>query len=196
MLVIDNFLGKKELDILRNDKYWQKPVGGKFVIQDYWNLASDNIIFMHTSKLMFEWGCLKDPLLKQAYALGTGIEYWTHIFPYTKLNDRGQPLETRKGLDWHVDKDELLYKGTKKIINPLAVAVLYVHDDEDLDTMGHLELEYKKDYIQEIDPVPNRLIIFDGTKKHRVTEGTNINKRKSVIANLWSTTVLNRRGTI
>lgn len=196
MLVIDNFLPKAELERLRDDKYWQKPISGRFVIQDYWNLASDHIIYMHTAKMMFEWGCMRDPLLKKAYNISSGIEWWTHLFPYTNVNDRGDPMEIRKGLDWHKDKDEILYKRTKEIISPLAVAVLYVHDDEEVDTMGHLELEYKTNYTQEIDPIPNRLVIFDGTKLHRVTEGTNIKKRKSLIANLWPTVILNRRGQI
>ena len=193
MIVIENYLAPDQLRAIRKDQYWQEPLAGRYVIQDFWNLAADNLIFHHFAQEMFLMGGQRDPLLGRAVQIADGIEWWTHKFPNTYPNGH-----QRKGLDWHFDKNEGLWESSRILEKPLAVAVLYIHEEEDLEEMGKLEIKFgsHQQHIQEVDPKPNRCVIFDGTLEHRVTEGSNRAPRKSLAANLWATRINNIYGKV
>jgi len=187
LIIVDNYLAPDQLRKIREEYLWQQPLAGRYVIQDYYNLASETILFHHHAQGMFAMGAKKDPLLNKAYLAADGIEWWTHKFPNTYSGGH------RTKLDWHFDKDEGLFKqGILR--KPLAVAVLYIHGEEDVESMGKLEIKFGpgQKLIQEVDPKPNRCVIFDGSLEHRVTEGTNNAVRKSLAANLWLTRVRNK----
>ena len=184
MIVIENYLAPDQLRTIRDERYWQEPWAGRYVIQENWNIATDTYMFHHFAQEMFLVGAKKHPMLKKAVDIADGIEWWTHKFPNMYANG-----EHRKSLDWHFDKDEHLWKDHGVLQKPLAVAVLYVHEEQDIETMGKLEIKFGKhqEHIQEIEPKANRCVIFDGSLEHRVTEGTNQITRRSLFANLWAT---------
>jgi len=193
LIVIENYLEQDQLRKIREEQYWQEPLAGRFIVKDFWNLASDQLMFHYFAQEMFVMGAKRNTLLDKALEISDGIEWWTHKFPNTYPNG-----SQRKGLDWHCDKDEGLFQAEGIILKPLAVAVLYVHEDIDLETMGKLEIKFGpgQQYTQEIDPKPNRCVIFDGSLEHRVTEGTNEVARRSLIANLWGMPIRNIRGKV
>jgi hypothetical protein len=210
MIIIDDFLPKHEFIALSDTKHWLKPEPNVYCVQEFWAPLSLQNIFFHASLQMWKAAAAQHPLLNKAWKAAVGIEYWTHIFPtsqkrlaYTIPPDeeidysKKDPLpkdyvqkKVRDDLDWHHDRDEILYARTGEIRHPLAVAVLYCHEER-AKGMGVLEVQ-QQGYIQEVDPVPNRLVIFDGTKLHRVAGGDLSKDRRSLCTNLWPHVIYNR----
>ena len=102
-----------------------------------------------------------------------GFEYWTNALT----------AEGRNDLDWHFDKDEHKFFGEEKILlTPYKGMVYYCH--KEMPTGGFLEIERGNGEVERIEPVPNRLIIFDPSVLHRVTPITS-GVRRTFASNLW-----------
>ena len=113
----------------------------------------------------------------------TGWEYWSH-----SMNS-----ESYNSLDFHVDSDingehvseekeqEMIAKGEAKV--PKHGFIYYGH--KELPEGGFLEIKREYGDIERIQPVPNRLIIFDPSCIHRVTKVTR-GVRRSFVCNLWN----------
>lgn len=100
-----------------------------------------------------------------------GIEYWTNGYHHSN------------SLEWHYDKDEHLW-NTQEIINsPKLGFVYYAHTS--LPNGGYLEIQRENNQIERIEPVPNRLVIFDPSVYHRVEDVVS-GTRRTVASNLWN----------
>lgn len=207
MIVIDDFLPKHEFIAISHDKHWIKPEDNVFAVREWWGPLSMQNIFFHSCLQMWEAASKQNDLLKQAWNQTVGIEYWTHIFPskrkqlaYTidfedELRGKELPKDyvqktVRDDLGWHYDRDEGHWNATQELIHPYAVGVLYCHEEREKG-MGVLEIQ-QDGYVQEVDPVPNRLVLFDGTKMHRVAGGDLTKPRRSLCTNMWGHVIHNR----
>ena len=101
------------------------------------------------------------------------LEYWSNT------------LTPGDELDWHQDKDEAYAEETGIVVNPLIGTIFYGYPHEVHG--GYLEVVNRKGASQDlerIEPVYNRLVIFDVSKFHRVApiiEG----ERYGFQVNLW-----------
>ena len=113
----------------------------------------------------------------------TGWEYWSH-----SMNAKGD----YKDLGFHVDSDiyqqlvseeveqQMIAEGKAKV--PKHGFIYYAH--KELPEGGYLEVKREHGDLERIQPVPNRLIIFDPSCIHRVTRVTK-GVRRSLVCNLW-----------
>jgi len=183
LLVIDNFL--KEDDILlediRNDDLWDSPLTFKFMDK---NIKSLNT-WQDLVHRIWDHPCVKN-FLPDEYA---GTEYWSNI-----LSIPGP----KQDLPWHFDKDEHLntefienektpgysLSTPEGIVTPYIGSVYYAH--KALPTEGYLEIRRGQSdtAIERIQPVPNRLVIFDSGTLHRVTHITS-GVRRCFATNIW-----------
>ena len=100
-----------------------------------------------------------------------GMEYW-----YNQL-DKGQSLPT------HQDKDEALHQKTGELVHPVIRAVYYCH--KELPTGGFLQIERERSReLERIQPVPNRLVVFDSSNYHSVSEIRH-GVRRHLATNIW-----------
>jgi len=103
-----------------------------------------------------------------------GFEYWCNTFAAGET-----PF-----LGWHHDKDEVLYRETGKVVSPSTGTIFYAYPHQVVG--GYLEIS-KDDTltdIERIEPVFNRLVIFNAAQWHRVSKvyaGT----RRAFLVNLW-----------
>ena len=94
-------------------------------------------------------------------------------------------ITEQKELKWHVDRNEAKYRETAEVLLPLAGAVWYGYPHDVWG--GYLEIQNESKYptdIERIQPVYNRLVVFDVSKLHRVSpvfKGT----RYGLQINLW-----------
>lgn len=121
------------------------------------------------------------PELKDA----VGIEYWCNrIDP-----DQGY-------LPWHIDKDEIELTENNKLVTPIMGSVLYGFNHDGHFTGGKLLLvdadvnddptiyeTLKIDEIVQIDPLFNRMLIFNASKWHQVSLTTGTGARYTFAAN-------------
>ena len=88
----------------------------------------------------------------------SGFEYWCN---QTSAGDE---------LDWHQDKDELLYEQKKITVCPKISTVYYGFPHKV--NGGYLEIAKEQEdndiEVERIEPVYNRLVIFDPSLWHRV----------------------------
>ena len=63
MIVIENYLAPDQLRTIRDERYWQEPWAGRYVIQENWNIATDTYMFHHFAQEMFLVGAKKHPML-------------------------------------------------------------------------------------------------------------------------------------
>lgn len=160
MIIVDNFITEKSfLNELRKDEYWECPL--KYSWKDkesdnknIWEVLASTI--WHNAMLDFEY---------------SGYEYWTNTF---KIGNQTE-------LDWHYDKDEAYWKNKNKIITPKIGCVWYAHTE--IPDGGFLEINREGD-LERIQPVPNRLIIFDPETPHRVVSITS-GVRRTFASNIW-----------
>ena len=100
-----------------------------------------------------------------------GMEYW-----YNQL-DEGQSLPA------HQDKDEALLQKTGELVHPFIGAVYYCH--KELPTGGFLQIERGRSReLERIQPVPNRLVVFDSSNYHSVSEIRH-GCRRHLATNIW-----------
>jgi hypothetical protein len=120
-----------------------------------------------------------------------GLEYWCRVA------DPGEEL------GWHCDKDENQLMNSGKVVPPTMAAVMYayphqirggaleishVRDCEDAEEGEGGEEEIEKEYSptdsDQIRPLYNRLVVFDGRRQHRVRPWRS-GKRYSFQVNVW-----------
>jgi hypothetical protein len=96
----------------------------------------------------------------------------------------GNVLSRTNQLDWHKDKNERLLVEKNIMVHPQIGVIWYPKEHEIVG--GYLEID-RKDYAQSferIQPVPNRIIVFNPSTFHRVSKilsGT----RYGFQLNLW-----------
>ena len=125
---------------------------------------------------------------------GEEIEYWTHVHsPESNIVVDGKNVIASKKLGWHTNKDEVSNKEDKKLVHPIISFVYWPINDHF--EGGYLEIssikpseinldifnspdsilsfvsKFKNDY-ERIEAKYNRLVIFDSSYIHRVTEVT------------------------
>ena len=102
-----------------------------------------------------------------------GIEYW-----YKQTSP-----DARKDLARHKDKDEAVWIKTGRYEHPFIGSIYYCH--KEVPTGGFLQIERGMSReLERIQPVPNRLILFDSSNWHSVSEvrhGT----RRHLATNIW-----------
>jgi hypothetical protein len=110
-----------------------------------------------------------------------GWEYWAHYFTAQGRNQMN--FHQDNDLEYLVTpekEDEMLKNG--EIRTTKYGFIYYAH--QTLPKGGYLEIKNENEEIERIEPVPNRLIIFDPSKKHRVAE-VKYGVRKSIVSNAW-----------
>ena len=174
MIIFDDFLPDSTLKTaLADDEWWRRHKNGVPITWTFKNKPIKNPI---------EHLC--DLVWTQVAGITTilcGWEYWGH-----NLN-----AQNVTGLPFHYDTNikELVPVGEeeRRISNGTAEHaykgfIYYCHTE--LPEGGYLELEHKDKQIERIQSVPNRLIIFDTSLKHRVTAVT-AGVRRSIVSNAW-----------
>ena len=169
MLIIDNFI--KDNNIIKNlkdEKIWKEIP--KYNWWDGWWKTEPRNIMEELIKII--WKTLSPVENKIA-----GFEYWSNIH------------SKQQKLDWHADKDEKLLIEKNELSSPRIGHIYYV-TTEKLDG-GYLELSNSKitekihhNKIERVKPIENRLIMFDPSKAHRVTEIIS-GSRRAFLANAW-----------
>jgi hypothetical protein len=159
MLVIDDFLHIEDWMYFNKNELWQERH------RNTWFSCDKEVEFFYEAISKSIWNTWnKDHI----YAC-QGYEYWTHI------------LSESNPMPWHKDKDEKYHMKTGEFVFPVMASVLY-GEHKDL-SGGYLEINNGSD-IECIEPVPNRLVIFDGSKPHRVSNVRN-GERRTFACNLW-----------
>ena len=165
MIIIDDFVKSKEvLDVFSNDDLWNTI--RKNGVRS-WNGRDD---LKNTALESLIWNIKNTFWELEPYEK---FEYWVNI------------TWNGKNLDWHQDKDEYLSSRHNKLVFPKAGAVWYgqPHTVEG----GYLEIlnqENSTTEVERIQPVYNRVVVFDVSKFHRVSpvkSGT----RYGLQVNLW-----------
>tara|TARA_R110000744_G_scaffold229382_1_gene347387 strand:- start:210 stop:779 length:570 start_codon:yes stop_codon:yes gene_type:complete len=174
MIIFDDFLPDSTLKTaLADDEWWRRHKNGVPITWTFKNKPIKNPI-EHLCDLVWTQVAGITPIL-------CGWEYWGH-----NLN-----AQNVTGLPFHYDTNikELVPVGEeeRRISNGTAEHaykgfIYYCHTE--LPEGGYLELEHKDKQIERIQSVPNRLIIFDTSLKHRVTAVT-AGVRRSIVSNAW-----------
>ena len=162
MIIVDNFLKEDyALTALRSEELWENQINYQ------WNdkTQTNNPIEVFCK---FVW----ETFFLNEYEKVDGFEYWTNI-----LSSDGVP-----DLGWHFDKDEHLFEKSNELNCPNLGFVYYVH--KDCPEGGYLEIKHEDDEVERIKPIPNRLVIFNPSYLHRVTDVTK-NTRLTLACNLW-----------
>ena len=164
MIVIDNFIKNPEiLHYFSDIETWNKLDNGSGNTWSGYRYDLDLPLADYILKV-------KDTFWKEKE--WSSIEYWVNI------------TNARQTLDWHEDKNEELAESEGTIIHPQAGAVWYGFPHVVLG--GYLEIindDLQPD-LERIQPVYNRLVVFDVSKTHRVApilSGT----RYGLQVNLW-----------
>ncbi len=159
MVVIDNFLNKKTLKQLNNINLWKEYSFNK-TNKYFW------IGKKHKSKNIFE-SIIIDKIFKkinkEIIKKSVCCQYWINFL--------------KDDLDWHVDKDETIWKE-KSILKKSVKNVVYYgypHQIKGGDLLLHNG--------QKIEPKYNRLVVFDNTPHavDNITFGT----RVALSVNFW-----------
>ena len=169
MIVVDNYIKDKKLhDALKSNEFW-KSVGRLNWWDGWWKTEPKNICEQFIKIVWKQFSNLENKI--------AGFEYWSNAH------------QTGGGLNWHVDKDEKLMKDKKELVMP-SMGLVYYAISEDLDG-GYLEIANSPDRenvdpnkIERLKPIENRLIIFNPSYPHRVSQITS-GKRRAIIVNAW-----------
>ena len=169
MLIVDNFIkDKKLLSTFKADETWMNFPSLNWW-DGWWKCKPRNIM-----ELVIEMVWKKYAYFEKEVA---GFEYWSNL---------GGPNST---LGWHVDKDIKFYVENKKHIMPNAGHIYYV-ESKNVEG-GYLEISNlpnssppNLEKIEKIQPVENRLIMFNQSQPHRVTKIIS-GKRRAFLANVW-----------
>jgi hypothetical protein len=170
MLVIDNFLHEDDplLFDIQHDRYWVNTLPYNFMDKD---AEPKNIWEQMVNRI---WDTVSSyGVLPLEY---DGVEYWNNIMSIPG---------SRQDLPWHFDKDEYLYNGgIGELRTPYVGSVYYAH--KQMPTEGYLEIQRGEGEgdVERLEPMPNRLIIFDSGTIHRVTHITS-GLRRCFATNIW-----------
>lgn len=161
MIVLDNLLPDGDLkNRVREDQYWVRS--HPYSWKDFGTKPKH--VFEEFADLV--WDKFKPGV---QYA---GYEYWTQSLDSTT---------ERKNVGWHNDKDEHLQHTQGILKTPYVGFVYYAHSQ--IPDGGFLEIDREGD-VERIQPVPNRIVIFDSGTLHRVVNITS-DVRRSLVSNIW-----------
>tara|TARA_B100000963_G_C22587545_1_gene653858 strand:+ start:908 stop:1465 length:558 start_codon:yes stop_codon:yes gene_type:complete len=169
MIVVDNYIKDKSLqEALKSNEFWQS-VGRLNWWDGWWKTDPKNICEQFIKIVWTQFSNLENKI--------AGFEYWSNAH------------QTGGGLNWHVDKDEKLMREKKELVMP-SMGLVYYAISEELDG-GYLEIANSPDRenvnpskIERLKPIENRLIIFNPSYPHRVSQ-INSGKRRAIIVNAW-----------
>jgi len=162
MIIMDNFLPDNVWREFCKKKHWEEPHTSFFRYD-----TQPSSFFNQVSLQIWKW------YTKKYNPSGVvGIETWTN----RTYNEDSIPLP------WHCDRDEQHYRETGENLHPICGIVLYGH--ETLPEGAYLEIE-RKHGNEFIEPVPNRLILFDPSIHHRVPP-MHGGYRYTMASNLWN----------
>ena len=161
MQIMDDFLLDDTWDKFSQSRRWNKPHTSFLKIDSTPKDLFDQIAFNI-------WGWYIKKYKPQNVV---GIETWINR----------ADGNTKEPLPWHRDRDEAHFNNTGENIHPMAGIVLYGH--KSIPTGGYLEIQ-REHGSELIEPVPNRLIVFDSSVWHRVTPMTS-GTRLTLASNLW-----------
>ena len=172
MIIIDNFIkDPRLLAEIQSDSNWQGALPYSWFDScgsppsNVW----ERVTAMIWSTVGKDFGEVPDSF--------DGVEYWSNIM---SVGGRQQDLP------WHFDKDEAHCAVTGELISPYVGSVYYAHTG--LPDEGYLEMRRGdgEGDVERIQPVSNRLVIFDSAKVHRVTPVTG-GMRRCFATNIWIT---------
>jgi len=176
MIVIDDFVKSRDLlDKMKDpdSDFWKL---GYHWWGGWWNSNSPMSVRHELIEYIWRHNCPP-----QVNDIGlNGFEHWVGILNKDKtIGD-----EDGYALNHHFDKDEGTGEGS-----PILGTVYYPPMDEIQCEGGYLKIYDTHDGDRDapyelIAPVPNRLVIFDATQLHAVTEITEGN-RYAIAINLW-----------
>jgi len=169
MLVYDGFLkDARLLEVLRDENMW-----GKVPAYSWWNgwwRSPPSNPLEETIQRVWQGQIAETEI--------AGFEYW-----FNALTDR-------KGLNWHRDCDEVLRRREGRYVCPTLGNVLYVIVEDVVG--GFMELsdrtsliELESSELERIQPVENRLVVFNPSFWHRVSRLAS-GKRLALQVNLWT----------
>ena len=169
MIVVDNYIKDKNLqEALKSNEFWQS-VGRLNWWDGWWKTDPKNICEQFIKIVWTQFSNLENKI--------AGFEYWSNAH------------QSGGGLNWHVDKDEKLMREKKELVMP-SMGLVYYAISEELDG-GYLEIANSPDRenvnpskIERLKPIENRLIIFNPSYPHRVSQ-INSGKRRAIIVNAW-----------
>tara|TARA_R110000822_G_scaffold64282_1_gene157845 strand:+ start:1938 stop:2495 length:558 start_codon:yes stop_codon:yes gene_type:complete len=173
MIIFDDFLPDSNLrENLTKDSFWDNTESFPIKWVNFCEESSNPI--EELCKLVWN----KVVGIKQNI---DGWEYWAH---HLTADKHGK-------LDFHLDTDISHIVSAEKEVQMVKNGeirttrngfIYYAH--QTLPEGGYLEIKNKNEEIERIEPVPNRLIVFDPSKKHRVAE-VKYGVRKSIVSNAW-----------
>ena len=183
--IIDNFLtDEKVVHSINYSKFWEDKsfYFRKADFTGFEKVNSKESIGSYIVERMLE-----EPEIVETYPCYSayGYEYWpTVLLP--GMDTHKQEDGAVYSLDIHSDYDVVKYNETGELSYPLFGAILYF-GNEDVEG-GLLKVENK-----EIEPIHNRLVVFDSAQPHGVTEVTQ-GIRKSIAINFWLEPIMTVEG--
>ena len=176
MIIIDDFVSDPVTrKHLQSDEPWKKQMRFNWKDRDS---KSENVF----EELCHEvWTNVHQP---DDDVKDHGWEYWSHI-----LNPQGI-----NSVPLHIDTDGLgsmeIWEEKKLIEEGVTKAtkhgfIYYCHQEKP--DGGRLEVKNDDGEVTQVDPIPNRLVIFDPSREHQVTQVTS-GERRSFMSNLWPET--------
>ncbi len=175
LLVIDDFLDRedkiyKEIASVFSNENYHKPLPSHTWMDK--DKTAENVWEKMSQKIWKFATPFTSDYVSNGYE---GIEYWANR------------LHENKQLDWHIDKDEALYAERSTINTPILGSVYYAHTDEIYG--GYLEIQRRgptnTESFERIEPVHNRLVIFNSSATHRVDDIV-WGLRQHFATNIWS----------
>eukprot|EP00210_Caulerpa_lentillifera_P001653 g1589.t1 len=165
--------------------------------QNYWIpkeilTSPDNDILLTAAEL-----AIKELYHTVVKVVGTGLEILSfHIYEGARF----KVYEGGRGLEFHFDKDEVLYKTEQQTRHPEFSSVLYLTgtDEDRLRQACTVILDQKMDAKSGktdpesptscvfVLPTTGKFCIFDGSLGHGVLDSSNSEKRATLLVNWWT----------
>lgn len=189
MIVIDNFLtDEKAVHNINYSKFWEDKsyYFRKADFKGFNTFEEKSTVGAYIVNRM-----LQESELIEAFPFFSayGYEYWPTVLmpgmePEIEFDHESYSLAI------HSDYDVAKYMKTGELCYPMFGAILYF-GNEGVEG-GKLRVWESVDY-EEVDPIHNRLVVFDSSKMHGVTEVTK-GIRKSIAINFWKEPIMTEEG--
>jgi hypothetical protein len=182
MLIFDNFItDTKVLKGITNSPFWERK-------SFYWNDALFNKDKERTNGIgeFLVEQMLAHPIISKEYPFdrAAGFEYWPTVTTKNSISE-----DCDYSLDVHTDFDILRYETTGEVVHPLFGAIIYFgNQDVEGGTLRSWE-EDDDEICKLVEPVNNRIVVFQSDKPHGVTSVTS-GIRKSIAINFWEDPVM------